>query len=393
MTVMRCGWNRPCCCSAAAATRVRPPSYRRAERTSSAPPWTASAWPGGRSPWTNRCCAPRTWRCSCNDGRDPAGQRVRRGRGGTGADPQRRAAAHLGAGFGPVDPALPARARGPDLAGPRPVLPPATDPARPGGLMGWLDGKRALVAGAGSGIGRAVLAAFVSEGAQVGALELDPAKAARLAAELPDCVTARGDATAMADARGAVEAVTSSFGGLDVLVNCVGIFDFYRGLADIADDQLDAAFDEMFAVNVKSQLVTVRAALPELRRAGGSVVLTVSTSGFYPGRGGVLYVASKFAVRGCVIALAHELAPDVRVNGVAPGGTLGTELTGPASLGLDGQVLDATPGREDDLRRRTPLRVALGGEDHTGSYVFLASDRARGITGTVVHSDGGIGIR
>ena len=134
---------------------------------------------------------------------------------------------------------------------------------------------------------------------------------------------------------------------------------------------------------MKSQLVTVRAALPELRAGrAGSVVLTVSTSGFYPGRGGVLYVASKFAVRGCVIALAHELAPDVRVNGVAPGGTLGTELTGSASLGLDGQVLDATEGREDDLRRRTPLRVALGGEDHAGSYVFLASDRARGITGT-----------
>ena len=174
-----------------------------------------------------------------------------------------------------------------------------------------------------------------------------------------------------------------SFGGLDVLVNCVGIFDFYRGLTDLPDDQLDAAFDEMFAVNVKSQLVTVRAALPELRRAGGSVVLTVSTSGFYPGRGGVLYVASKFAVRGCVIALAHELAPEVRVNGVAPGGTLGTELTGPASLGLDGRVLDAAAGREEDLRRRTPLRVALSGEDHAGSYVFLASDRARGITGTV----------
>jgi len=250
--------------------------------------------------------------------------------------------------------------------------------------MGWLDGKRALVAGAGSGIGRAVLDAFAAEGAQVGALERDDAKAARLAAHLPDCVVTRG---------AAAEAVTSSFGGLDVLVNCVGIFDFYRGLADLADDQLDPAFDEMFAVNVKSQLVTVRAALPGLRRASGSVVLTVSTSGFYPGRGGVLYVASKFAVRGCVIALAHELAPEVRVNGVAPGGTLGTELTGPASLGLDGRVLGAAAGREEDLRRRTPLHVALGGEDHAGSYVFLASDRARGITGTVVHSDGGIGIR
>jgi NAD(P)-dependent dehydrogenase (short-subunit alcohol dehydrogenase family) len=259
--------------------------------------------------------------------------------------------------------------------------------------MGWLDGKRALVAGAGSGIGRAVVDAFRAEGAQVGVLELDEAKAERLAADLPDCVVTRGDATVMADARAAAEAVTSSFGGLDVLVNCVGIFDFYRGLADIADDQLDAAFDEVFAVNVKSQLVSVRAALPELRRAGGSVVLTVSTSGFYPGRGGILYVASKFAVRGCVIALAHELAPQVRVNGVAPGGTLGTELTGPRSLGLAGQVLGAAPGREEDLRRRTPLQVALTGQDHAGSYVFLASDRSRGITGTVVHSDGGVGVK
>ena len=123
------------------------------------------------------------------------------------------------------------------------------------------------------------------------------------------------------------------------------------------------------------------------------MVLTVSTSGFYPGRGGVLYVASKFAVRGCVIALAHELAPQVRVNGVAPGGTLGTELTGPRSLGLDGRALGEAPGREQELRGRTPLRVALTGDDHAGSYVFLASDRARGITGTVVHSDGGAGVR
>jgi NAD(P)-dependent dehydrogenase (short-subunit alcohol dehydrogenase family) len=259
--------------------------------------------------------------------------------------------------------------------------------------MGWLDGKRALVVGAGSGIGRAVLDAFAAEGARVGALERDEAKAARLADEVPGAVVCRGDATAMAGARGAAGAVTSAFGGLDVLVNCVGIFDFYRGLTDIADDQLDAAFDEMFAVNVKSQLVTVRAALPELRRAGGSVVLTVSTSGFYPGRGGILYVASKFAVRGCVIALAHELAPQIRVNGVAPGGTLGTELNGPRSLGLEAQVLGSAPGREDDLRRRSPLGVALSGADHAGSYVFLASDRARGITGTVVHSDGGAGIR
>jgi phthalate 3,4-cis-dihydrodiol dehydrogenase len=258
--------------------------------------------------------------------------------------------------------------------------------------MGWLDGKRALVVGAGSGIGLAVLGAFAAEGARVAAMERDPAKCARLAAERGDCLVLQGDATALGDARAAVDACVAGFGGLDVMVNCVGIFDFYRGLAELDPGQLDDAFDEMFRVNVKSQLVCVKAALGELLKSGGSVVLTVSTSGFYPGRGGVLYVASKFAVRGCVIALAHELAPSVRVNGVAPGGTVGTELTGPASLGLGGRRLDATPRRADDLKRRTPLNVALTGDDHAGSYVFLASDRARGITGTIVHSDGGAAL-
>ncbi|HEX6933921.1 MAG TPA: 3-(cis-5,6-dihydroxycyclohexa-1,3-dien-1-yl)propanoate dehydrogenase [Streptosporangiaceae bacterium] len=255
--------------------------------------------------------------------------------------------------------------------------------------MGWLDGKRALVVGAGSGIGRAVLDAFAAEGARVAAMERDPAKCARLAAERGDCLVSHGDATKLDDARAAVDACVAGLGGLDVLVNCVGIFDFYRGLAELDAERLDDAFDEMFRVNVKSQLVCVKAALGELRRACGSVVLTVSTSGFYPGRGGVLYVASKFAVRGCVLALAHELAPAVRVNGVAPGGTLGTDFTGLASLGLDARRLDATPGREQDLKRRTPLNVALTGADHAASYVFLASDRSRGTTGTIVHSDGG----
>ena len=178
-----------------------------------------------------------------------------------------------------------------------------------------------------------------------------------------------------------------------MLVNCVGVFDFYRGLADLSDDELDAGFDELMRVNVLSQLACVKAGLSALREARGCVVLTVSTSGYYAGRGGILYVASKFAVRGCVLALAHELAPDIRVNAVAPGGTLGTELTGAGSLGLAGRVLGDAPGREEDLKGRTPLRVALTAADHAGSYVFLASDRSRGITGTIIHSDGGAGVR
>ena len=258
--------------------------------------------------------------------------------------------------------------------------------------MGWLEGKRALVVGAGSGIGRAVLAAFRSEGAQVAALELDEAKAERLAAELPGCVVSQGDATSLADARAAVRAVTHAFGGLDVLVNCVGIFDFYRGLADIADDQLDAAFDEVFAVNVKSQLVCVRAALPELRRrrvgrADGLHLRLLPGSRRHPLRG---------------VEVRRPRLRDRAGPRTGPGGARQRRGAGRnAGHRTHRRRASAWPirswtraaGREEDLRRGTRLQVALTGADHAGSYVFLASDRARGITGTVVHSDGGVGVK
>ena len=88
-------------------------------------------------------------------------------------------------------------------------------------------------------------------------------------------------------------------------------------------------------------------------------MLTASTSGFYAGRGGVLYVASKFAVRGLVVALAHELAPDIRVNGVAPGGTLGTDLRGPAGPRARRAVArptDRAARRSCGRARRSPSR-------------------------------------
>ena len=259
--------------------------------------------------------------------------------------------------------------------------------------MSQLAGRRALVVGAGSGIGRAVTLAFAREGAQIGALELDAAKCEALRAEVAGAVVTCGDATSWRDTDAAVAATVDAFGGLDVLVNCVGLFDFYRGLASLSRAELDAGFDEAFHANVKSHLVSVHAALPALQASRGCVVLTVSTSGFTPGRGGVLYVASKFALRGVVASLAHELAPDVRVNAVAPGGTLGTDLRGLAALGLDDRRLDDDPGRADDLAARTPLHVALTADDHAASYVFLASDAARGMTGRFLHPDGGMPAR
>lgn len=260
-------------------------------------------------------------------------------------------------------------------------------------MTGWLEGKRALVVGAGSGIGRAVIDAFRTEGANVAALERDSEKCERLREQLPHVPVVQGDAITRDANERAVHAALDAYGGLDTLVNCVGIFDFYKGIGEIDADDLPGAFDEMFRTNVLSHLQSVKAALPRLRGGTGpSVVLTESASSFYPGRGGALYVSSKFAVRGLVAALAHELAPQIRVNGVAPGGTLNTDLRGLASLGLGGVRLDDTPNRAQEVAARTPLNVALSGADHAWSFVFLASDRARGITGETVRSDGGFGI-
>lgn len=260
-------------------------------------------------------------------------------------------------------------------------------------MTGWLEGKRALIVGAGSGIGRAVVAAFGAEGANVAVLERDPHKCDALRQQLPQVPVIEGDATTREANDRAVAAAVDTFGGLDTLVNCVGVFDFYRGVGDIEADALAEAFDEMFRTNVLSHLQSVKAAIPALRAApGSSIVLTESASSFYPGRGGVLYVSSKFAVRGLVSALAHELAPHIRVNGVAPGGTLNTDLRGLSSLGLDATRLDDSPDRASDIAARTPLRVALTGEDHAWSYVFLASERSRGITGETVRPDGGFGL-
>ena len=257
--------------------------------------------------------------------------------------------------------------------------------------MSRLAGIRALIIGAGSGIGRGVHDAFLAEGASVGSLEIDPRKCDALAEASAGPVIC-GNATSADDNDAAVSAMLDAYGGFDTLVSCVGLFDFYLGLEALPPDALDDAFAEVMDVNVRSMLLAVRAGIEPLRASRGSVILTGSTSSFVPGRGGILYVASKFAVRGCVVSLAHELAPDIRVNGVAPGGTHSTDLRGLRSLGLGDRSLGAEPDRLESIRRRSPLGVALGPADHAECYVFLASEASRGMTGRFIHSDGGANL-
>jgi NAD(P)-dependent dehydrogenase (short-subunit alcohol dehydrogenase family) len=119
------------------------------------------------------------------------------------------------------------------------------------------------------------------------------------------------------------------------------------------------------------------------------MIFTASVAGLNSGGGGALYTASKHAVVGLIRELAVELAPGIRVNGVAPGGTM-TDLRGLVTLGNDDRSQFADPAIEDRLRAGNPLRLALLPDDLAGAYVFLASRRdARGITGTILTVDAG----
>jgi NAD(P)-dependent dehydrogenase (short-subunit alcohol dehydrogenase family) len=260
--------------------------------------------------------------------------------------------------------------------------------------MGRLDGQVALVTGGGSGIGRAVVARFVEEGARVAVMERVAARADALRTEFgPKVVGVPGDASDLADNKRAVAETVAAFGQLDVFVGNAGIFDVYARIAELADDALTRAYDELFGVNVRGCIYGAKAALPALRQTGGSIIFTASVAGLNSGGGGALYTASKHAVVGLIRELAVELAPDIRVNGVAPGGTM-TDLRGLATLGSDDRSQFADPAIEERLRGGNPLRLALQPEDLAGAYVFLASRRdARGVTGTIVTVDGGAMLR
>lgn len=254
--------------------------------------------------------------------------------------------------------------------------------------MAWLTGKVALITGAGEGIGKAVARRFLDEGAAgIVAVDIAEDRLAALAAGLGDrVVTFRGDVRSTDDNRQAVALAVETFGKLDVFVGNAGVRDARRRLAETSDDMLGAGFDEVFAVNVKGYLLGAAAAREELARNRGCIVYTLSTSSFYIG-GGAIYVAAKHAALGLTRALAHELAPEIRVNGVAPCGTP-TALADAASLVRpEGPTKPRTGGPDTNL-----MGIQVEPEDHAAAYVLLASDQSRVMTGAVINSDGGRGV-
>jgi 2,3-dihydroxy-2,3-dihydrophenylpropionate dehydrogenase len=269
-------------------------------------------------------------------------------------------------------------------------------------MTGWLSGDVALVTGAGSGIGRAVALRFLQEGAAGVAIigrEADRLQSTvdAAGADADRLLPVAADVRSIVDLEAAVAATIDRFGKLDILVPNAGIWDFNKSISRTTPEEIAAIYDELFDINVKGYLLTVSTAWKELVKTGGNIVMTLSNAAFYAAGGGPVYTAAKHATRGLVTQLAYELAPKVRVYGVAIGG-LRTDLRGPASAGMSERSIEQSFAKRDGERGPNmwlPLHDAsVDPSDSTGAYVLLASKRnASVITGAIVNADGGMGVR
>ncbi len=232
---------------------------------------------------------------------------------------------------------------------------------------------KALITGASRGIGRACAEAFSAAGYQVSGLYLSSGEAAENLADKTGCRVIRAD---VADAE-AIRSLPGDVLDTDVLLCCAGI-----SLSGLVTDLTDGEIRRLFDVNFFGTLHCIRAVVPHMVRRKSGVILTVSSMWGQVGAScESVYSASKAAVIGLTKSLAKELGPSgIRVCCIAPG-VIDTDM----NASLSAEELEA-------LRLDTPLERIGTPEDIAETALFLASDRARFITGQVIGVSGGFVI-
>lgn len=242
--------------------------------------------------------------------------------------------------------------------------------------MGRLEGKVAIITGAGSGIGWATASRFADEGARVVCADIS-GQEADIAGRLGECaVPVRVDVTDAGDVQRMVATAVERFGKVDVLLNNAGFGGPHVALADTDE----ALFDKILAINLKGVFLGMKYAIPAmLDGGGGAIVNTASASGLVGWKGLSCYAAAKAAVVQMTKSAALDYAKTkVRINAICPGMT----YTGLAGAKPDDEV---PPGGY------LPTPMARWGEpaELASAALFLASDEASFVTGAALAVDGG----
>jgi meso-butanediol dehydrogenase / (S,S)-butanediol dehydrogenase / diacetyl reductase len=251
-----------------------------------------------------------------------------------------------------------------------------------------LAGKRCLVTGGGSGIGRAIAIALARHGVRVAIADVDFSMAASVTREIgSDAIAVAVDVRRRVSVDAAFATVVETFGGCDILVANAGVSSMMRAV-DITDEEWDRNFD----VNTRGVFLTNQVAARHFLARGTRGVI-VNTASLAAKVGAPLlahYSASKFAVLGWTQALARELAPHgVRVNAVCPG-FVKTAMQSREIL-WEAELRGVTPEAvRADYVAQTPLGRLEEPEDVADVVVFLCSDAARFMTGQGMNVTGGV---
>lgn len=250
-----------------------------------------------------------------------------------------------------------------------------------------LSGKVALITGGAMGIGKAVAARFLHDGAHVALSDLNEEQSRKTLGELHSAghvIFLPGDVAVEADARRMVEATVSEFDRLDVLVNNAGIT-----LSATVTETREADWDRVLAVNLKGIYLVSKYAIPHLAAAGGGSIINLgSIAGFIGLNANAAYNASK----GGVILLTKNMALDyadrrIRVNAVCPAMIMTPMLESFIRLQPDPQAYVKR------VEQSTPLGRMGTAEEVAAAVAFLASDESSYITGSALMVDGGYTAR
>jgi len=244
-----------------------------------------------------------------------------------------------------------------------------------------LQGKVAIVTGAASGFGAEIARQYAKEGARVALADINEAGAKDVAGPLGnDVIAVKCDVTRRADIDALVATTVKAFGRLDVIVNNAGWSHKNGPLLDVDE----AAFDKVYAINVKSIFHMTHAVVPILRKQKSGVIVNIgSTAGIRPRPGLTWYNSTKGAVNLMSKSLAVELAPDnIRVNVICP-------VMGVTGLLEQFMGMPDTPENRKKFLATIPLGRLSTPLDIARAAVFLASDDAEFITGVEFPVDGG----